>query len=100
MAKTRRDILRERRDEQDRLKKNEKSVNTKTKDKKTSTSFINGGLIGAVVGFGVGMVAKQKLFYTLAGFLAGGYIAENTKRLKDREKELSVSSKFVKFKKQ
>lgn len=97
MAKTRRDILREKRDKQAQQRKS-KTTNAKPKDTSTSIGFMKGGMIGAVVGFAVGVAIKQKAFCTVAGFLTGGYIAENVKRMKENETTTNV--KFVNFKAQ
>lgn len=95
MAKTRRDILRERRDKELREKKKVKKVDPNTK--KTSIGFIKGGLIGAGVGFAVGHFTNQRAFYTILGFLGGGYLAENLKRMEERQQ--ATDQKFVNFNK-
>jgi uncharacterized protein YcfJ len=91
MAKTRRDLLREKRDRQS--KKEKKTI--QPKDTQTSVGFMKGGLMGAVLGLAIGVATKQKAFWTVAGFLTGGYIAENVKRMKERENE--TNPKFVNY---
>ncbi len=96
MAKTRRDLLRERRDKE--LKSNVSGKKkTQPKDAVTSIGFIKGGLFGAGVGFVIGYATNQKAFFTVAGFLTGGYIAENLKRMTERKNE--TNPRFVNYKK-
>jgi uncharacterized protein YcfJ len=96
MARTRRDILRERRDKQAEQKK-KKPKKVQPADVNTSMGFMKGGLIGAFLGFAVGTAVKQRAFCTVAGFLTGGYIAENVKRMKEREQE--TNPEFVNYRK-
>lgn len=95
MSKTRRDILRERRDRQEsKAKKVKKQLPT---EKQTSVGFMKGGLIGGIVGLAIGVATKQKAFFLVAGFLTGGYIAENLKRMRENEEKTNIN--FVNYKK-
>lgn len=57
---------------------------------KTSAGFIKGAVIGGSVGLVLGMVFGKKLFFTVGGLLAGGYIAENLKTIKEKGSELKT----------
>ena len=86
MARTRRDILRERRDRQEERQKKEFSNSTGNVIK-TPIGFIKGGIMGAGLGFLVGVATNQRLFFTVTGFLAGGSLAENLKRIKETKEQ-------------
>jgi hypothetical protein len=64
-----------------------------------TTQFAKGGLVGAAIGASLGILFDSKiLLLSLAGFFAGGYIAENKKRMQEKSKDLKTQLQALKLK--